>query len=113
MEFIRALKSYEKALSLDPFSRSVNYNLGNLYMQIERFSAAMVQYRKALQADPGFMPAYEAIGDCFWKLENFRIAVAHYQRVIKAGPVDLNLLLKASFAYMQLKLVLWCLFLSD
>ncbi|GAB4533165.1 MAG: hypothetical protein Kow0063_14730 [Anaerolineae bacterium] len=49
---IKAIRAFEKALSLDPEAPSVNYNLGLIYKQRGEIQKAAAHFWRALDVDP-------------------------------------------------------------
>jgi len=53
-----ALVEIRRALSLDPFSRSVNLVYGQLLMYARDYPAAIAQFRKLIEMEPEFLEPY-------------------------------------------------------
>jgi serine/threonine-protein kinase len=71
----------DKAHELDPFSRSINFNIGARFADARRFDEAIAQYRRVLEMEPshpvthvGLAQAYEAKGMYAEAIEEYRTA---------------------------------------
>jgi serine/threonine protein kinase/Tfp pilus assembly protein PilF len=53
-----ALKSYERAVNLNPSYAVAHYNLASAYEDVEAFDEALAEYQTALRADPKFYFAH-------------------------------------------------------
>src|SRR5262249_33244313 len=53
-----ALKSFERAVSLNPGYAVAHYNLASAYEDVQAFDEALTEYQTALRADPRFYFAY-------------------------------------------------------
>jgi serine/threonine protein kinase/tetratricopeptide (TPR) repeat protein len=53
-----ALKSYERAVSLNPGYAVAHYNLASAYEDVEAFDEALAEYQTAIRADPKFYFAH-------------------------------------------------------
>lgn len=57
-EMDKAVKSYERAISLDPDYAQAHYNLGTAYEKSLEFDKAIAEYQIALRSDPRFYYAH-------------------------------------------------------
>src|SRR5262249_20248358 len=53
-----ALKSFERAVNLNPGYAAAHYNLAGAYEDVEAFDEALAEYQTAIRADPRFYFAY-------------------------------------------------------
>jgi tetratricopeptide (TPR) repeat protein len=61
-KFAEAHRHLQRALELDPFSPTININVGTAYYLERRYDQATPHFRKALEIDPGFLPAHASLG---------------------------------------------------
>jgi serine/threonine protein kinase/tetratricopeptide (TPR) repeat protein len=54
----KALKSYERAVNLNPGYAVAHYNLASAYEDVEAFEEALTEYQTAMRADPKFYFAH-------------------------------------------------------
>jgi tetratricopeptide (TPR) repeat protein len=87
----RAIECYQKSIRMDPANAEAHYNLGNIYLAMERTSEAADEYRSAIKAKPGYSKAYGNLGIALLTLgkrdegiKNFRQAVELDQNNVEA-----------------------------
>lgn len=49
-----AMRSFERAVALDPESAEAHYNLGNAYEEVFDYDKALIEYRRAVDINPKF-----------------------------------------------------------
>ena len=68
--FDRVMESFamtSKAAELDPFSCSININLGIVHDVLGNFDAALRQYHRVVELDPAYAIVYPHIGFIYWE----------------------------------------------
>jgi len=65
----------EKALSLDPLSLIINFQLGENYVFAERYEDAKNQFLKTLELDPNFRSAMWSLGYNYIYMNNYEKAL--------------------------------------
>jgi len=81
-----AIRSYRKALALDPDHLEANLNLGRLFHEKGEFGLAERHYRSACASDPQDSTANYNLGVLFEDLNRLQEAVKAYQRAIQLHP---------------------------
>lgn len=98
-EAIKHLKVY---LSLYPDDRDAWFNLGNMYMRLNRCEKALEAYNKVLELDHFSSSAYINIATCFQIMGRFEEAIVNYLEAFKLAPQKItagNLNHEFGFAY--------------
>ena len=82
-----AIEEYQKALEIKPRSAVVNFNLGVIFHQLERFEEAITFYQRAYQYDPKNYPETNFFsGFLSEKLGEFQKSYRYYQLYLKEQP---------------------------
>lgn len=82
-DYKQALEPYKKALELKPEQPNVNYNVGWILNDLERYEEAIPFLQKAIEQKvntPAF--AHQEIGFAHYKRKNNPAAIANYQKAI-------------------------------
>ena len=69
-----ALKSYRKALHLQPTYVQAHSNIGNVYDAIGDYTNAIDCYKKAIQLDPNYAQAYANLSNIFNKISLYPVS---------------------------------------
>lgn len=63
-----ALRSYRRALALDPLSAPLRFNIANTLRDLKRFGDAVLAYNQVLEVAPGFAMAHHNKATCLLQL---------------------------------------------
>ena len=80
--------AYRRAIKLAPNDPATHYNLGNLYLELERPADAIVSYRTALRLTPDHPQILLQLGNAYSAKGKFNEAAAHFQKSTIADPTD-------------------------
>jgi predicted Zn-dependent protease len=62
-QLTEAATTFEQAVKLQPNNPVPRYNLGNVYLKLQRVDAAIVQLSKAVELRPDYAAAYCDLGN--------------------------------------------------
>jgi cytochrome c-type biogenesis protein CcmH/NrfG len=96
------VKALESLAARQPGDASVRTELGNLYMDAERWNEAIRWYREALALDPARLDAALDFGTCLVNSGRPAEALAEFDRVLKADPGHRNALYNRGIALLHL-----------
>jgi tetratricopeptide (TPR) repeat protein/serine/threonine protein kinase len=82
----QAVRFYQAALALRPFSPNMHVNLGNALRRQRKFSEAEAEYRRAIEIQPDHVRARGNLGTVLADQGRFAAAVAEYEEAIRIGP---------------------------
>ena len=77
------IKTYQKALAIDPSSAGALVNLGTVYFNARAWREAERYYRDALAADPEYALAHFNLGNLFDEMGERAKALHHYQTALR------------------------------
>jgi tetratricopeptide (TPR) repeat protein len=81
-----AVKSYRKALQLNPSMADCWNNLATIYYRVGRKKKAIRYYLNALKINPSYKLAYYNLGNIFEEIKKFKLAVKMYLKAIELDP---------------------------
>ena len=82
----KAIKNFKKAITLNPNSPEVFYNLGLSFHNDGNFKSAQLSYREAIKLKPNYAEAHCNLGMSFSELGDFEEALVSYQKAIEIDP---------------------------
>ena len=81
-----SVKSYKKAIELNPNYAKAFYNLGGVYHEMEMMKDSIQCYKKAISLDPYFSEAHNNLGNVYKGLKRMDEAVKSFQNAIDISP---------------------------
>ena len=96
------VKALESLAARQPGDAGVRVELGNLYMDAERWDEAIRWYREALALDPALPEVTTDLGACLVSSGRPAEALAEFEEVLKADPAHRNALYNRGIALLQL-----------
>ena len=96
------VKAMESLAARQPGDAAVRVELGNLYMEAERWDDAIRWFREALALDPARSDTTLDLGTCLVNSGKPAEALAEFDRVLKADPGHRNALYNRGIALLQL-----------
>jgi tetratricopeptide (TPR) repeat protein len=84
-----AIRTFQKAIMLDPGSHLPYKNLTDLFVSQGRYAEAIPMLKKRIELRDGTVDQaclWNQLGEVFWKLEDFPHACASYQKAIEISP---------------------------
>ena len=80
---------YRKALVFFPNHPSLWYGLGNLFVDLGRYSEAEDAFRKSVEFDPGFVWAWNSLGNLMMEhFDRYEEAESAFRKAIELDPKD-------------------------
>ncbi len=97
--FDEALSEVKRASELDPLSRIINANLGNVYSFARHYDLAIEQLRNTLEMYPDFIPAHYFLGRAYIFKGEIANGVEQLQQAIRLANDDPRLLAVLGYAH--------------
>ncbi len=91
-----ALQLYERLAQEDSLDFSVNYALGRLYQQNNRYGSALEVYMRQLAADSSHVTLLTLIGDCLVEMGLIPQAMDYYEKAFYEDVLNAVLAIKAA-----------------
>jgi tetratricopeptide (TPR) repeat protein len=102
--FGAAIEAYQRALELDPALADAHCNLGAVYYQQKRLSAARRCYERAVALEPRHVEANLNLAMLFEDLERCESALPHYKAALAAAPLLADVHVSLALLYEKLGL---------
>jgi eukaryotic-like serine/threonine-protein kinase len=77
-----ALTEINRAYDLDPFSLSINLDIGAIYLNARQFDKAIKQFHKVLEMNPDFFQAYNFMADAYEEKGMYEEAAGALEKLI-------------------------------
>ncbi len=79
---IEAMQHYQQCLILKPSLLVAQYNLGVVYLELEKWQEAIAQLQQVIAIDPNYAEAYNNLGIISQHNHQLKAAIAHYEKAI-------------------------------
>lgn len=99
----KAIEAAQKMVEANPQSDTAHYNLGYLYVRLQRFSEAVEVFKKVIELRPDNDYAYYNLGYCYNQIKNYREAIKAFQKFVELNPEESNGWFNIGINYMMLK----------
>jgi len=99
----RAIATLQKMIELNPQDADTIYNLGYMYVKLEKWDEAIATFNQSLEVRPDFNYAYLQLGYVYTKLKKFNDAVNVYKKLVEVDPKNGDGWMSLGVCYMQLK----------
>jgi len=96
-----AIKHYQKALAIDPYSAKAQAGLGMALGRLERYDDAVAALRRALEIDPGYASAHINLGGLLAYQGQVDQAAWHYNAALVAGDARAQQAAAAALAQLE------------
>jgi Tfp pilus assembly protein PilF len=83
-----ALRSYNKALELDPKNTKIHNGLGNVYMKLNKLELSKKELQYVLLMDPLDSKARNNLGLVYLKMNEYIKALEEFQKAINSSPTN-------------------------
>lgn len=80
------IRSYKKALLLDPGNLRIHEDLGYVYQQTEKLDYSIRHYEEALKVEPNKAENHFYLGMSLFKKGDLKTAIPHFKRAIDLDP---------------------------
>ena len=81
-----AIETYNLIIAMDPGNPNNHFNLANIYMDNENFTAAIAGYKKVLEINPTDFGACHNMGICWEQVGNVDNAIDCFQQAVDINP---------------------------
>jgi tetratricopeptide (TPR) repeat protein len=85
----KAIKAYERAISLDPYNDETHLTLGNFLYSEERYSEAESEYKEAIRLNPA-SSSYYSLGQAYLESGKYNDAENVFEKVKRLEPDSPN-----------------------
>lgn len=98
-----AIEAAKKVIELNPKSEIAVYNLGIMYLKLDRCDDAIATFKQALTLRPDYDYAYYNIGICYSKKKKPKESIDAFKNFVALVPDNADAWLNIGVGYMQLK----------
>lgn len=99
-KFPEALAAFTQAISLDKNFDSAYFEMGNIYLQVQKDDDAIYSYKKAVAANPRYTEAFLALGKFYrYARQNFDSVLFYNRAAIKVDSASKEAYYSLSWAY--------------
>jgi tetratricopeptide (TPR) repeat protein len=102
-QYDNAIEAAKKVIELNPKSEIAVYNLGIMYLKLDRCDEAIVTFKQALAIRPDYDYAYYNIGLCYSKQKKWKESIDAFKNFVALAPDNADAWLNIGIGYMQLK----------
>jgi len=99
----KAIASLQKMIEMNPQDADAIYNLGYMYVKLEKWDEAIATFNQSLEVRPDFSFAYLQMGFIYTKLKKYNDAVNVYKKLVEIEPKNGDGWMSIGVCYMQLK----------
>lgn len=82
----QAIEAARKLIQLNPKSEINIYNLGIMYMKLERYDEAIQTFQDVLAVNPNYESSYYMIGFCYSKQKRYQESVEAFKKFVEIVP---------------------------
>lgn len=82
----KAVEAAQMMIEIDPNNSDAIYNLGFMYIKMEKYDEAIEAFNKVIEIRPDMEYAYIQIGFCYNKMKKYKESVAIYEKLVKVSP---------------------------
>ncbi len=82
----KALKSFNRAIDIDPTRADGYLGRANTFNSLNRFEEALTDYNRAIEIDPTLANAYVNRGSAYSHLGQYEKAIADYEKGLELDP---------------------------
>lgn len=99
----KAIQAAKKLIEINPNSEINIYNLGIMYMKLDRFDEAIQTFRDVLAIRPDYAYAYYNIGFCYSKQKKQAESTQAFEKFVELDPENADGWFNIGVGYMVLK----------
>ena len=96
-----AISCYQQAIEINPNSAKAHYQLGDVYLNLERDLEAIKYYQIAININPSFDIAYYNLGTAYYRQRKWEDAIISYQKALDLNPNLSSIYKKLADAFYQ------------
>jgi len=102
-KYDQAIEAAKKIIELNPKSELAVYNLGIMYLKLQRYDEAVGAFRQALAIKPDYASAMYNIGYSYSLAKKYKESIQGFEKYTQLAPEDPLGWLNVGIGYMQLK----------
>jgi len=102
-KYDQAIEAAKKIIELNPKSELAVYNLGIMYLKLQRYDEAVGAFQQALVIKPDYASALYNIGYCYSLAKKYKESIDGFSKYTQLAPEDPLGWLNVGIGYMQLK----------
>jgi len=87
----KALKTYLKAIALDPKNPVAYHNIAGTYRDTGHIDLALENFHKAIELNPNFIWSYKSLADLYYRLGQYEECKENLLQVLRIDPYDANI----------------------
>ena len=82
----QAIEAARKLIQLDPNNEINTFNLGIMYMKLERYNEAIQTFQDVLAINPNYESSYYNIGFCYSKQKKYQESIGAFKKFVELAP---------------------------
>jgi tetratricopeptide (TPR) repeat protein len=86
----KALKTYLKAIALDPNNPVAYHNIAGTYRDTGHIDLALKNFQKAIELNPNFIFTYRSLANLYWRLGQWEQCKECLLQILRIDPMDEN-----------------------
>jgi tetratricopeptide (TPR) repeat protein len=98
-----AIGAARKIVDLNPKSDLAIYNLGIMFLKLQRHGEAIAEFRRCLEVNPNYSSAWYNIGFSFANQKKWAESIPAFRKFVELNPNDQSGWLNIGIGYMMLK----------
>jgi tetratricopeptide (TPR) repeat protein len=99
----KAIEAAKKVVELDPKSVEAAYNLGVMYVKLDKYDEAIKAFQQSLSIRPDYDLSYYQIGFCYSKMKRYKDSIAIFKKFVEISPDNADGWFNIGIGYMLLK----------
>ena len=101
-QIIEKIKKIEDLIESDP-NNLVNYfNLGNIYIKLQKYDLALINFEKTINLNKEFFQGYNNIANIHKELKNIEKSISFFRKAIELNPNYINALYNLAVVYYEI-----------
>ncbi|MDA3886687.1 MAG: tetratricopeptide repeat protein [Candidatus Delongbacteria bacterium] len=101
--FSKAIKDFEKVIELGHLTAKTINDLGEIFVQIEKYEDAIVQFNKSIKLFPNTIESYRYKGFCLFLLNKYKESIMAFGKVVKHNNTDDQIYHLRATSYLMIK----------
>lgn len=99
----KAIEAAKKMVELNPNSDTAVYNLGYMYVKLEKYKEAIEAFKKVTDIRPDYEWAYYNLGFCYNKLKKYKDSIEVFKKFAELAPENADAWFNIGVGYMLQK----------
>ena len=85
-KFDKAIRSFKKAIKINPNYAQAENNLGVTYQRINKYEDSIYCYKNAIKLKPNFAESHNNLGVLLKNIGKYQESIVHFENAIKMKP---------------------------